>query len=120
MILKVIDHKITPTNICLYKLQVSTIEVVLDENGIARRVAYGKGTHLITTYPDKETRMERKSPTKPSELSNLSRPQAVYYPAKFPMMTSCFPSTKRVYPNTAITDDDKTIVVTRDDNNEKN
>lgn len=59
--------------------------------------------------------MERKTPTKPSEMSNLSRPQAAYYPAKFPMMSSCFPSTKRVYPNTAITDDDKTIIVTKED-----
>jgi hypothetical protein len=46
--------------------------------------------------------MERKEPTKPSELSNLSRPQAVYYPAKCPMMlTSCFPlaTAKKVHPN---------------------
>lgn len=50
--------------------------------------------------------MERKEPTKPSELSGLSRPQAAYYPAKCPMMTSCFPSSKskKVYPNITVTE----------------
>lgn len=101
--------------------KISTIEVVLDENGVARRVAPGQGTHLIRKLPDNETKMERKVPTKPSEMSNLSRPQAIYYPAKFPMMTSCFPSTttKRVYPNTSITDEEKVPVVTADTQNEK-
>ncbi|CAO3638479.1 unnamed protein product [Mucor hiemalis] len=101
---------------CMSNDKISTIEVVLDENGVARRVAPGQGTHLIRKLPDNETKMERKSPTKPSQLSNLSRPEAIYYPAKFPMMTSCFPSTKRVYPNTSITDEDKIPVVTEDHN----
>lgn len=76
----------------------------MDENGVARRVATGQGTHMIRTFPDKETKMERKSPTKPSEISGLSRPQAAYYPSKYPMM--CFPSSKKVHPNFVIHDDD--------------
>lgn len=79
----------------------------MDHNGVARRVAAGQGTHLIRTYPDKETKMERKEPTKPSELSGLSHPQAVYYPAKCPM--SCFPSSKKVSPQQHV-----------DESNEKN
>ena len=55
--------------------------------------------------------MERKTPVKPSELSNLPRPQAAHYPAKFPMMSSCFPSAKRVHPNET--------VISNDNNNEK-
>jgi hypothetical protein len=85
----------------LHVLQINTIEVVLDENGVARRVAAGQGTHVIRTFPDKETKMERKAPVKPSEVSNLTRPQAAYYP-KCQMMTSCFPSNKRVHPNNNI------------------
>lgn len=68
-------------------MQVGTIEVVLDENGVARKVPNGKGTHLIKIHPDKETHMERKPPVKPSELSHLSRPEAMYYPAKGPMLS---------------------------------
>jgi hypothetical protein len=74
--------------------QSSTIEVILDENGVAHRVAEGKGTHIIRTYPDKETKIERKPPTKPSEISSLSRPDAIYYPKKSLMTVSCFPSRK--------------------------
>ncbi|KAL7333498.1 hypothetical protein PS15p_202394 [Mucor circinelloides] len=85
------------------KDQVNTIEVVLDENGVARRVAAGQGTHLIKIFPDKETKMERKPPTKPSEMSHLSRPQAAYYPKKPPM--SCFPTSanrQKIHPNNDI------------------
>lgn len=77
--------------------------MVLDENGVARRVPAGQGTHLIRTMPDKENKMERKQPTRPSEMSNLSRPQAAYYPAN--MMTSCFPPNKKVYPNIVISEE---------------
>ncbi|KAG2190359.1 hypothetical protein INT46_002833 [Mucor plumbeus] len=83
--------------------KVNTIEVVLDENGVARRVSAGQGTHLIRIYPDKETKMERKPPTKPSEMSHLSRPQAAYYPKKPPM--SCFPTStarQKIHPNNDI------------------
>jgi hypothetical protein len=32
--------------------------------------------------------MERKPPIKPSELSHLSRPEAIYYPARAPMLNN--------------------------------
>ncbi|KAI8090326.1 hypothetical protein BDF21DRAFT_411026 [Thamnidium elegans] len=91
---------------CISHDKVSTIEVVLDSNGVARRVPSGQGTHLIRTFPDKETKMERKTPTKPSELSGLSRPQAAYYPTKCPMVTSCFPNSnsRKVHPNITVTE----------------
>jgi hypothetical protein len=53
--------------------------------------------------------MERKAPVKPSEVSNLSRPQAAYYPAKCQMMTSCFPSSKRVHPKNGIVAKEKEL-----------
>lgn len=77
--------------------------MVLDENGVARRVPAGQGTHLIRTMPDKETRMERKEPTRPSEMSNLSRPQAAYYPAN--MMSSPFPPSKKVHPHIVVSEE---------------
>ncbi|GAA5798398.1 hypothetical protein EDC94DRAFT_593914 [Helicostylum pulchrum] len=90
---------------CISHDKVGTIEVVVDRDGVARRVPSGQGTHLIRTFPDKETKMERKVPTKPSELSGLSRPQAAYYPAKSSMLTSCFP-TKKVHPNITLNEKD--------------
>lgn len=71
----------------------STIEVVLDENGVAHRVAEGEGTHVIRSYPDKETKIEKKSSTKPSETSGIPQPEQVHYPRKY-QMTSLFPSRK--------------------------
>ncbi|KAI9361567.1 hypothetical protein BD770DRAFT_340938 [Pilaira anomala] len=90
---------------CCYS-QVSSVEVVLDSNGVARRVPAGQGTHLIRTYPDKETKMERKLPIRPSEISNLTRPQAAFYPPKAPIMTSCFSNNKKIHPNITVTDTD--------------
>ncbi|KAI8079710.1 uncharacterized protein B0P05DRAFT_444669, partial [Gilbertella persicaria] len=67
---------------CVSHCKVKTVEVILDENGVARCVAEGKGTHFVHTWPDKRTTLQRKPYTKPSEISHLSRPQSAYYPAK--------------------------------------
>lgn len=65
-------------------------EVVFDQQGIARRVPKGQGTHLIHVYQDQETDIEKKaralSPgiVLPSEYnkrnSALSKPETAYYP----------------------------------------
>ena len=45
----------------IYNTQSKVYEVVLDHNGVARRVPTGQGTHLIYESQFKETRMEQKS-----------------------------------------------------------
>ncbi|KAL1931424.1 hypothetical protein VTP01DRAFT_9566 [Rhizomucor pusillus] len=59
-------------------------EVVLDHNGVARRVPEGQGTHLIHVSQDKETRMEQKfdEPILPSKLR--SPESALYKPPPKP------------------------------------
>ncbi|KAI9323540.1 hypothetical protein BX666DRAFT_1839974, partial [Dichotomocladium elegans] len=46
---------------CISSDQSRVYEVVLDRNGVARRVPEGQGTHLIHVSNQKETRMEQKS-----------------------------------------------------------
>jgi hypothetical protein len=75
----------------------------LDENGRATRVKQGHGTHYLTTYPDRETKLERKPPVLPSQFKMSCRPpQPVYSPKAF-MTTQ-----KKVYPQpSAIITDEK-------------
>ncbi|KAG0738696.1 hypothetical protein G6F57_012158 [Rhizopus arrhizus] len=85
---------------CMSYEKSSTIEVVLDENGVAHRVAEGEGTHIIRTYPDKETKIEKKPHSIKS--SELSKPEATFYPKRSLMTTTrCFP-TKKVRPGEVI------------------
>ncbi|KAI8983154.1 hypothetical protein BDB01DRAFT_850975 [Pilobolus umbonatus] len=78
---------------CISHDKVTTVEVILDSHGVATRVPDGKGTHLIKTYPDKETRMEKKPLMKPSDTSHLSKPMPTYSP-KFPIS----PFSKKIHP----------------------
>ncbi|KAI9282706.1 hypothetical protein BY458DRAFT_552311 [Sporodiniella umbellata] len=78
---------------CMSSEKSSTIEVLLDENGVAHRVAEGEGTHVIRSYPDKETKIERKTSKKTLEVSGIPRPDAVHYPRQYGMST-LFPSRK--------------------------
>ncbi|KAI8137102.1 hypothetical protein BJV82DRAFT_675163 [Fennellomyces sp. T-0311] len=65
---------------CMSSEQSKVYEVVLDQNGVARRVPEGQGTHLIYESQFKETRMEQKSDyTLPSSLSTFPRkPDTAY------------------------------------------
>ncbi|SAM02358.1 hypothetical protein [Absidia glauca] len=72
---------------CISTEEASIHEVVFDENGIARRVPKGQGTHLIHVYQDQETNIEKK--TRPSlddhhtpkpQMTPLPRPETAYYP----------------------------------------
>ncbi|KAG2220518.1 hypothetical protein INT45_000929 [Circinella minor] len=72
---------------CMSAEEAKIYEVVLDHNGVARRVPTGQGTHLIYESQFKETRMEQKSDyILPSTLSSLPRPPDTVY-QKAPKMT---------------------------------
>ncbi|KAI8890531.1 hypothetical protein K501DRAFT_67605 [Backusella circina FSU 941] len=88
---------------CMSHDQFTTAEVILDENGRATRVKQGHGTHYLTTYLDRETKLERKPPVLPSQFKLSCRPpQPVYSPKAF-MTTQ-----KKVYPQpSAIIRDEK-------------
>ncbi|KAI7875982.1 hypothetical protein K492DRAFT_167608 [Lichtheimia hyalospora FSU 10163] len=78
-----------------YEQEAKVYEVVLDSNGVARRVAKGQGTHLIHVSKHKETRMEQKSDiVLPSSLSSLPRPPDCAY-SRAPKMTWNTPSSGR-------------------------
>ncbi|ORZ01594.1 hypothetical protein BCR43DRAFT_414332, partial [Syncephalastrum racemosum] len=47
-------------NTTCFLFQTTVYEVVLDQNGVARRVPQGQGTHLIHVTEDKETHLEQK------------------------------------------------------------
>ncbi|KAI9491360.1 hypothetical protein BDB00DRAFT_767131 [Zychaea mexicana] len=57
---------------CMSAEKSKVYEVVLDHNGVARRVPSGQGTHLIYESQFKETRMEQKS-----DVRTISRHTAV-------------------------------------------
>ncbi|KAI8330444.1 hypothetical protein BC941DRAFT_329356, partial [Chlamydoabsidia padenii] len=70
---------------CCVSTEEGTIhEVVFDQQGIARRVPKGQGTHLIHVYQDQETDIEKKSRAGivlPSEYNkHVSKPETAYYP----------------------------------------
>ncbi|CAO3584593.1 unnamed protein product [Absidia cylindrospora] len=75
---------------CVSTEEVTIHEVVFDEQGIARRVPKGQGTHLIHVYQDQETDIEKKTrppgmmlPSKYNKMeppTPLSKPETAYHP----------------------------------------
>ncbi|KAI8070506.1 hypothetical protein BC940DRAFT_296304 [Gongronella butleri] len=75
---------------CCNSSEATVHEVVFDEQGIAKRVAKGQGTHLIHVYSDMETDIQKKVEpvVLPSEYHKQvvepKAPQAAYLPAPAP------------------------------------
>ncbi|KAI8877771.1 hypothetical protein K501DRAFT_259814 [Backusella circina FSU 941] len=67
-------------------------EVVLDPNGVAKRVSKGSGTHYVYISQDNETHLEEKS-------EMISSPAAVYQTRnKWSSLKLPSPYEKRVHP----------------------